>query len=66
MSKLINIENHWVDPNKVISIWHPNEDYSRIMFSVDQGSWSQQFEIESDPDGWTIEILAETVNEARS
>ncbi|PVB19708.1 hypothetical protein [Mycobacteroides abscessus] len=66
MSKLINIENRWVDPNKVISIWHPEEDYSRIMFSVDQGSWSQQFEIESDPEGWTIDILAEAVNEARS
>lgn len=61
---LVTICNYHVDPKKVISIWSPEGHPERIMLSVDQGSWSQQFEIEGDEDGgWTAENLALYINE---
>lgn len=66
MAKLVQIDHVWVDPTRVLSIWHPVDDVERIMFSVNQEGWTQQFEIVTDEDsGWTRDSLAEYLNEYR-
>ncbi|SIC90332.1 Uncharacterised protein [Mycobacteroides abscessus subsp. abscessus] len=50
MAKLVQIDHVWVDPTRVLSIWHPVDDVERIMFSVNQEGWTQQFEIVTDED----------------
>lgn len=66
MAKLVQIDHVWVDPTRVLSIWHPMDDVERIMFSVNQEGWTQQFEIVTDEDsGWTRDSMAEYLNEYR-
>lgn len=61
--KLIPINDVYIDPTKVISAWMISN--GNFMYSVDQGSWSQQFEVETDEaGGWTLDGFAQVVNEA--
>lgn len=65
MSKLLQIADNWIDPNKVIAVV-PVDDRNEFLIHVDMGSWTASYDYEDDPNGWGIDSCAETINAGRS
>lgn len=62
---LMQVNDVYVDPTRVISAWPL--DNGNFMLSVDQRSWTQQFEIETnEAHGWTLESFSAAINLAFS
>lgn len=69
MSQLVDIESHWIDPDRVISVVPLGGPRAGEAFfiHVDMGGWTASHEIEIDEDyGWTIDSAATFINENRT
>lgn len=68
MSKLIRIGEHWIDPNKVVSVApHGGKNLNDEFFiNVDMGSYTANYSYQNDPDGWEVDSAAMAVNEGRT
>lgn len=68
MGQLLQFGDHWIDPNRVISVVpvggeNPNDEF---FIHVNMGSWTATHRYQQDDFGWTIDSAATAVNEART
>lgn len=70
MSQLVQINDYFIDPARVISVTpaaYRGSGRSTFFINVDMRSWTASYEIEDEPHhGWTADSAAAVINEART
>ncbi len=63
MSELIQINQYYFDPTRVISVtdWASN----KAAIHVDMNTWTATYVVDLEPDGWDMDAIIDAINSGR-
>lgn len=64
MAELLQINDYFFDPNRVISVTSPKE--GEVLINVDMNEWTASYTVEVEEGGWDLDSIVDAINQGRT